>query len=376
METMQTPRISRLASWLLLLVLFTATHPSAAAAAAAPHMHSRALPSPQQRQFGTENHWETLPSLPLGPRQENSVAALGTDIYILAGITSAAPNATDFPSLQLVQAYATERRTWRRVADVPTPLNHAHLAAVAGKLYMLGSLTGGGPFTPVGVGYEYDAGADAWTRLPRGDLPEGLERGAGAVGVWRDRFVIVAGGLTYNNPFTGIQNTSADVSVFDTQTGTWLPGEDWPALPDGGRDHAGGAVVGDTMYVVGGRTNGRTNVKGDVFALDLSALPEARKWEARAGMPTPRGGLMAAAVDGKIYTFGGEGEEAQGAGPGGVFREVEVYDTEADSWEKLPAMPFPRHGTGAAAVAGRIYIPGGANMTGAGATSVVDSFSP
>lgn len=364
---MPTPTVLVLATRLSLLSL--ATYPSAAAAV--PHAHPRVL-SPQQ--LHAESHWETLPSLPLGPRQENSVAALGTDVYILAGITSAALNATAFPSLQLVQAYSSESRTWRRVADVPTPLNHAHLAAVAGKLYVLGGLAGDGPFFPTAVGYAYDGAADAWARLS--DMPAGSERGAGAVGVWRDRFVIVAGGLLDNNPFTGIQTTTAAVSVFDAQTGTWLPEEGWPALPDGGRDHAGGAVVGDTMYVVGGRRSGRTNVKGGVLALDLAAAPEARAWASRADMPTPRGGLMAAAVGGKIYTFGGEGDEAQGAGPGGVYHEVEVYDTEADSWEKLPSMASPRHGSGAAAVAGRIYIPGGANLTGLGATSVFDAFSP
>ncbi|KAK8104013.1 galactose oxidase [Apiospora kogelbergensis] len=365
-----------LAPRLLLLTLLVATRSSVAVIT--PQTRPRALPSSQiQELSGAESHWETLPSLPLGPRQEDSVAALGTDVYILAGITSAAPNATAYPSLHLVQAYCTKSRAWRRVADVPMPLNHAHLAAAgAGKLYILGSLTGDGPFTPTGVGYVYDAGADAWTRLSGGDLPTGLERGAGAVGVWRDRFIMVAGGMVYNNPFTGIQNTVADVSVFDTQMGVWLPRGDWPALPDGGRDHAGGAVVGDTMYVVGGRRNGGINVKGDVFALDLGASPQARRWVAKAGMLTPRGGLMAAAVDGKIYTFGGEGLETQGAGPSGVFDDVEVYDTETDSWEKLPAWPAPRHGTGAAVVAGKIYMPGGANMTGPGATSVVDAFSP
>ncbi|KAK8122242.1 hypothetical protein PG984_010912 [Apiospora sp. TS-2023a] len=367
---MPAPTILMLASWLLLWSL--TIHSTAAAAAAVPDTHPRALSSPQQ--LDANIHWEALPSLPLGPRQENSVAALGTDVYILAGITSAAPNATAFPSLRLVQAYSTESRTWRRVADVPTPLNHAHLAAVAGKLYVLGSLSGDGPFLPTGVGYEYNAADDAWAGLS--DMPAGSERGAGAVGVWRDRFVIVAGGLLDNNPFTGIQTTTAAVSVFDGQTGTWLPEEGWPALPDGGRDHAGGAVIGDTMYVVGGRRSGRTNVKGDVFALDLTTTPEAREWTKKAGLPTPRGGLMAAAVGGKIYTFGGEGDEAQGAGPGGVYDEVEVYDTETDRWEKMPSMAVPRHGSGAAAVAGRIYIPGGANLTGPGATSVFDAFSP
>ncbi|KAK7962447.1 galactose oxidase [Apiospora aurea] len=350
----------------LLLLLTLATCSSAAAA----------VPYKQQPYPYAGGHWETLPSLPLGPRQENSVAALGTDVYILAGITTAAPNDTAFPSLQLVQAYSTVSRTWRRVADVPLPLNHAHFAAVAGKLYVLGSLTGDGPFLPTVASYEYDAGADAWTRLSEGDMPEDLKRGAGAVGVWRDRFVIVAGGLFDNNPVTGISHTSANVSVFDAQTGTWLPGEGWPALPDGGRDHAGGAVIGDTMYVMGGRCNGRLNVKGDVFALDLAAAPEARAWVSKARMPTPRGGLMAGAVGGKIYTFGGEGDEAHGAGPGGVYDEVEAYDTRTDSWERLPSMAVPRHGTGAAAVAGKIYIPGGANHTGTGATSVFDAYSP
>lgn len=82
-------------------------------------------------------------------------------------------------------------------------------------------------------------------------------------------------------------------------------------------------------------------------------------------MPTARGGLAMAAVGHKIYTFGGEGDRA--LVPNGVYDNVEVYDTVADSWERLDPMPFPTHDTGATAIGSQIHVPGGGNVTGAGA---------
>jgi N-acetylneuraminic acid mutarotase len=110
------------------------------------------------------------------------------------------------------------------------------------------------------------------------------------------------------------------------------------------------------MYVLGGRDHGQLNVKGDVFALDFGRLAEG--WVTKKGvMPTPRGGVCAGAVGGKVYVFGGEGNPVEGSE--GVFDQVEAYDTKTDTWEKLGKMKVPRHGTYAAAVGGGVYIPGG-----------------
>lgn len=98
-------------------------------------------------------------------------------------------------------------------------------------------------------------------------------------------------------------------------------------------------------------------------------------WKMASGkMPTPRGGLAAAAVGHKIYTFGGR--EIHTALSSGVFNQTEVFDTISDTWEKLSPIKLPRHGTAAVSAGGKVYIPGGAIVQGAGGTQVFDAFTP
>jgi N-acetylneuraminic acid mutarotase len=88
-------------------------------------------------------------------------------------------------------------------------------------------------------------------------------------------------------------------------------------------------------------------------------------------MPTPRGGIAAAAVGGCLYVFGGEGNQFH---PRGIFDQVEVYDPSTDSWQALDPMAAPRHGIGAAVAGSRIYLPGGATVQGFGATAVHQAY--
>ncbi|WP_437659142.1 kelch repeat-containing protein [Sorangium sp. So ce1182] len=102
-------------------------------------------------------------------------------------------------------------------------------------------------------------------------------------------------------------------------------------------------------------------------------------------MPTAHGGVAASrrrgvaaaaegAEGGKIYVIGGEGNPAPGAQ--GVFDDNEVYDTATDTWEVLAPMRTPRHGTGAVAVDGTVYVPGGGTQQGFELTDASEAFSP
>jgi N-acetylneuraminic acid mutarotase len=152
------------------------------------------------------------------------------------------------------------------------------------------------------------------------------------------------------------------VSAFDITSRKWLTS--LPAAASripGARDHVGAAVVGHKFYVIGGRDTDTSNVKDTVFILHLEDLGAG--WRtSTAKVPTARGGLATASVGGKIYTFGGEGNQV--AGSQGIYKESEVYDVTADSWAKLAPMSKPRHGTFAATVGGKIYLPGGGTTNG------------
>jgi len=62
--------------------------------------------------------------------------------------------------------------------------------------------------------------------------------------------VYLAGGLKYTNLTLDDEATVPLFSSYDTITGKWTALPDMPAP----RDHAGKGVVGDNLYVLGGRS--------------------------------------------------------------------------------------------------------------------------
>lgn len=327
--------------------------------------------------------WQVLAPIPIAPRQEQvTVAINSTTLAILGGIVpdlsnsnGTISNSTGFSTTNLVQLYNIASDTWTSASPVPVEINHANAGVVDGKVYLLGGLV----FTPTGQSDQgsWVAIADSWVYDPSTDewavlegTPELLARGASVVGAYGSR-IYVAGGLRVLDllPVTGVQGSVANVTAFDTVSGTWVT--DLPALPEA-RDHAVGAVVGSTFYVIGGRNQGQTNAKDTVFALDLEDL-EAGWRTLDARMPTARGGLSAGTVGTQVFTFGGEGNQAVSTG---VFNETEVFDAATETWTKLSPMRLARHGTSAVAVDGRVYVPGGGTVQGATPVDVLDVYIP
>lgn len=331
--------------------------------------------------------WQVLSPIPIAPRQEQVTVAINSStLAILGGIipdlsssNGTSSNSTGFTTTNLVQLYDIPSDTWITATPAPVDINHANAGVVDGQIYLLGGLV----FTPSGQSdqgswvatpgsWRYDPSTDEWTVLAA--LPEELARGAAVVGVYGSR-IYLAGGLRLLDllPVTGTQDTIASVTAFDTVSGNWIT--DLPAaaqeLPEA-RDHAVGAVVGSTFYVLGGRDRGQTNVKDTVFALELEDLEAG--WRTSAGrMPTARGGLSAGTVGTRVYTFGGEGNQVLSSG---VYNETEVFDTTTETWSSLAPMRLPRHGTSAVAVDGRVYVPGGGVVQGATPVNVTDVYIP
>jgi N-acetylneuraminic acid mutarotase len=314
--------------------------------------------------------WTGLAPIPVAPRQEHiTVAVSSTTLAILGGII---PVGNGYNTTDIMQLYDIPTNKWRSAAPIPVPLNHPNAAAVDGKIYLLGGLVVApdGAWRAVPNSWVYDPATDAWKEL---DPMPTVPRGSSAIGVYK-KTIYLAGGMTVLVPGPGgEQGSVVAVSALDTASGKWttLPAAA-QQIPER-RDHVGGAVVGRSFYVLGGRDRGQVNVRDTVFMLDLEKQDGG--WITKAGkMPTPRGGVAAAAVGSKVYTFGGEGNPA--AGTSGVFNETEVYDTTTDTWEKLQPMALPRHGTSAVAIGNTIFIPGGGIAQGAGPVATLDAFNP
>ena len=268
-------------------------------------------------------------------------------------------------TLNEVEFFNTLDDTWHVAAPLPTPINHGNAATVDGKLYILGSLSGGHNWEAQSATFVYEPFNDTWTNLT--SMPSGTARGSSAVGVFGSK-VYLAGGMTLLEAYRGgHQNSNPMVSSYDTQTDIWIT--DYPPLPEP-RQHVGYSVVGSTFYVIGGRENGVYEYHDSVYALDLS---NPTHWVTLAPMPTARGSLSCAPIGHNIYCFGGEGNRDN---PDRIFNETQVCDTKTDSWKNLEPMEVPRHGLGVAAVGNAIYIPGGGVTTAFYPTGVNDKFVP
>jgi N-acetylneuraminic acid mutarotase len=334
-----------------------------------------ASPIELQNQSAT---WESLAPIPLFPRQEHTTVFLPpSTIAILGGIV---PNETfEIPvgTTGLMQFYSMTNNSWTTRAPMPLGLNHVNSAVVDGKIYVLGGLAETDSFDvnkrawrAVPDSWEYDPLTDSWSKLP--DMPDGEARGSAAVGVYESK-IYLAGGMTDLELFpNGTQRTVSGVSVYDTILRSWVEVPELAKSIPEGRDHAGAAVVGSKMYVLGGRDLGQENPRDTVFILDLCDIEAG--WKTAAGrMPTPRGGVCSGVVGNKVYTFGGEGNRAVESG---VFDQVEVYDTLEDKWESAGTMKIPRHGTYAVGVGGKVYIPGGGILQGGLPVVDFDVYTP
>ena len=103
-----------------------------------------------------------------------------------------------------------------------------------------------------------------------------------------------------------------------------------------------------------------------VFILSLMQIETLadQGWERKTQIPTERIGFATAVVGNEIYLIGGGlfenilDNQGRTLGPFGT-RTVEVYDTQANMWQRVADMPTPRQVPKAAVVNGTIYVFGG-----------------
>lgn len=92
----------------------------------------------------------------------------------------------------------------------------------------------------------------------------------------------------------------------------------------------------------------------DGEAVRSNYLYDARTglWQAMRAKPTAAANIAAAALDGKIYVPGGAQGDSQ-------LAALEIYDPGADQWTRAADLPLQMSGGAVAAAAGRLYVFGG-----------------
>jgi N-acetylneuraminic acid mutarotase len=261
-----------------------------------------------------------------------------------------------------VQKYSISKDNWTTVAPIPIALNHPNAAVVNDKIYVLGGLaSAGGIWSASNMSAVYDPVTNKWTTLP--PFPAGRAVGAAAVGV-DGTTIYLAGGLLNTILSNDTEETTTMVTSFDTVSNIWAKLPNMPAP----RDHAGAGLVDRKLYVLGGRAFGHWNVVNTVFSFDL----RTKIWmTGLAPMPTARGGCASATIGTKIYTAGGEGNVND---PLNIFHDMQAYDTATNKWTILKNMTTALHGTSAASLNDRVYIPGGGTALGGFPTNLFEVF--
>lgn len=280
--------------------------------------------------------WSSLPPLPTA-RHGLSVSAVGKTLFTFDG--AAKPTHTDSvgtgEAIDLPPRRLAPAPKWRELKDAPIARQFAGTTVVDGTLWTVGGLTMDAATRAV---WGYDPAIDTWKQGP--DLPVELHH---TNAVTYKGEVVVLGGWTPQNG-----NLSAVVSdkVFALRNGAWVA---LPPMPQP-RAAAAAAVVGDKIVVVGGQN-------GDKLAPDTEVF-DGTSWSLAAPIPTPRE-LLSAATDGTyVYAVGGRDL----ASSKNTFA-FERFDPVAGTWQSLPTMPTARGGVAAAWIDGRIVAAGGEEPT-------------
>jgi N-acetylneuraminic acid mutarotase len=166
----------------------------------------------------------------------------------------------------------------------------------------------------------------------------------GAAAVAQGSYVFIIGGWN-----TG--GILGDIERFDVRTHevTVLTEKLTP------RHHHGAALVDGKIYAFGGQgyeLQGASPFEETVDIYDLAS----GKITQGASMPAPRANFATAALGQKIYVFGGRGGEP------GTFKQTNrtlIYDVAADSWSEGIPIPTPRETRAAVVANGEIIVAGG-----------------
>ncbi len=262
-------------------------------------------------------------------RTENAAGIAAGKLYSVGGMNNETTEVT------LVEVYDIATDKWTRGPEYPIPSNHLTVVGVGAKVYGFGGLSG---VAATNLGFVLDPMVGRWTPLPVMPTP----RAAHAAVAIGPKVYLVGG-------YFAVGQHTTDTHVFDTATNTWSvePG------PPTQRDHTGAAAVDGKIYLMAGDIGGH----GSNTQANEMYDPATKTWKTLAEVPTLRGSNVALPFRGHVLVVGGQNATD-------VFDDVEAYDPKTDTWAILEPLSKPRHGFGAAAWEGVVYLVTGGHEPG------------
>ncbi|MDZ4700414.1 MAG: malectin domain-containing carbohydrate-binding protein, partial [Rhodothermales bacterium] len=287
--------------------------------------------------------WHTYQA-PTDPRQrhENTFVKHDNNFYLIGGRGS-----------RRTDRFVPATGAWTQLSLPPIQMHHFQAVSLGNVVYVAGAYVGDFPSeTPVPNIYTYAPNTDTWT--VGATIPAARLRGSAGAVAYNGKLYLVSGSLG------GHAGSAVYLPMFDQYdpaTGAWTI---MPNMPRG-RDHFNAAIIGDKLYVAGGRAGSVGSTIPEVDVYDFNAGSWSTLPVLTGNIPTPRGGTAAAVVGNDLFILGGESGLQQLA-----HNEVEVLDTSTNSWRTLDALNTGRHGTAAVVDGTRVYIAAGSGETGGG----------
>ncbi len=237
---------------------------------------------------------------------------------------------------------------WQKAASAPTARTEVTSAVLEGKIYVIGG------FSPLRFGNllklsvsdaveVYDPAKDRW-RIAA-PLPKPLHHAA-AVSVSGRLFVF--GGFAPS--LTSVWNPVDTVFEYLPQENRWIQRRPMPTA----RGALAAAALDGKIFTIGGYDGQKSLAVVEVYN------PVTDTWQPAASLATPRDHLAAAALDGKVYAIGGRVNLDYRRN----LAEVEAYDPGVGRWREVRPLPTPRSGIAAAVLQGMIVVLGGESGEG------------
>ena len=191
-----------------------------------------------------------------GPRSQHGMAAVGGKLYVVGGVVRRQRRRRSGPT---TRRPASGRRT---CPTCPTEREHLSVVEADGRLFAIGGRKGSVNLDAVEA---YDPATNSWETL----APMPTARGGMAIGTI-DGSIHTAGGEDLQALSTYPQH-----EVFDTATGTWSTAPDLPTKRHG----VAGAVVDGRWYVIGGGRAAMLSTSDIVEVFTPVAQPRLRAFQ-------------------------------------------------------------------------------------------------
>jgi len=315
-----------------------------------------------------------------GDGVDGSMLQAGAHLYYIGGTSGTPRLATTNVAVATIDAAGLS--TWSAGTALPEARAHAAVAFFAGKAYVIGGASDTATATAsvyVGTPDATTGLITAWERLDALELP--AARSAAAVTVVSDGIVVLGGEGIDRSPTTTVWKAKLGANG---ELETWA---DFLPLPEP-RSHAAAALVGDSIYVWGGKdANGpaAAALRGDIAVAPTAATSHSAtvvnpdqgdaeigtiyRWDGgpqEGNLPTPRDGAALWSANGTLYVAGGT---IDGVATTSVLWAAPVAAKGVTSWTSVELSNLPadgaRVGASGVVVGAHVLLLGGTDATGA-----------